>query len=96
MANRNGKSPFYTNKMYLLEIQEVQDDKAGNDQRSSKKGPPTIIFGKTQGRKGHKLPRINMGFSLENHAWIRLRSRQRGMTITEYVNELIDRDRTGN
>lgn len=56
-------------------------------------GSPVIRFGATQGRKGLKLPRINMGFSPENHDWLRLRSRQRGMTITEFVNEILDRER---
>lgn len=47
----------------------------------------------TQGKKGQKLPRINMAFTTENHTYIKRRSRQEGMSITEYVNRLIDDDR---
>lgn len=49
----------------------------------------------TQGKKGKKLPRINMAFTTENHTYIKKRSRQEGMSITEYVNRLIDDDRKG-
>lgn len=47
----------------------------------------------TQGKKGHKLPRINMAFSLENHEFIKRRSRQIGISATDFVNQLIDRER---
>lgn len=46
----------------------------------------------TQGRKGHKLPRINMAFSTYNHAYITRRSKECGISITEYVNNLIAAD----
>lgn len=49
----------------------------------------------TQGKKGHRLPRINMAFTQENHLYIKKISRQAGMSITEYVNILIDKDREG-
>lgn len=53
----------------------------------------TITFGETQGRKGHKAPRINMAFSPENHEWIKTRSRQLGMSATEFVNTILTNER---
>lgn len=47
----------------------------------------------TQGRKGHKLPRINMAFSEENLKHIQLMARVTGCSATEYVNRLIMADR---
>jgi len=44
----------------------------------------------TQGRKGHKLPRINMAFTPENHVFVKRTARKLGITATEYVNGLID------
>lgn len=108
MANKRGKSPFFTDDEFLAEVQEVhqeQDIKQEAKQEVKQEanvgkvetvdiiGSSVIRFGATQGRKGLKLPRINMGFSPENHDWLRLRSRQRGMTITEFVNEILDRER---
>ena len=46
----------------------------------------------TQGRKGKRLPRINMAFTLENYEFLRVHSRINGLTMTEYVNSLIEKD----
>ena len=103
MANKRGKSPFFTDEEFLTDVQEVhqaqeaqqvqQDSNVGKTEKTDSSVSQAIVFGATQGRKGLKVPRINMGFSPENHDWIRLRSRQRGMTITEFVNEILDRER---
>lgn len=45
--------------------------------------------GITQGRKGCKLHRINMGFTTENYKFIKILSRASGRTMTMYVNEII-------
>ena len=52
-------------------------------------------YGNTQGRRGKRMPRINMAFSPENYAWIK---RQSGPyhTMTEIVNEIIDEYRRNN
>ena len=47
----------------------------------------------TQGKKGQKLPRINMAFSTDNLAHIQLMGRVMGCSATEYVNRLIEADR---
>lgn len=52
--------------------------------------PNLIEYGTTQGRKGQKLPRINLGFSTENHEYLRKESRRRGLTITAFINQIID------
>lgn len=54
---------------------------------------PDIVFGATQGKKGHKAPRINMAFSPDNHKWIKTRSKQLGISATELVNTIIARER---
>ncbi|MDE7244361.1 MAG: hypothetical protein K2O18_10370 [Oscillospiraceae bacterium] len=50
----------------------------------------------TQGRKGAKLPRINMAFSPQNLEYLRIMSGIRGISITKYVNALIEQDREQN
>ena len=51
---------------------------------------------KTQGRKGVKMPRINLAFTPENHAYIETMSRIRGESLTTFVNRIIDADREAN
>lgn len=58
------------------EVHEVQEVK-------------TDEFGKTQGKKGCAVKRINMGFSRENHEYLKTEPMRRGQTITEFVNELV-------
>lgn len=50
----------------------------------------------TQGRKGQKLQRINMAFSDENIEYLRIISRAKGVSMTQYVNDLLDIDRNNN
>lgn len=41
---------------------------------------------KTQGHKGLKLPRINMAFTPDNYNYLKVMSRARGETLTEFCN----------
>ncbi len=47
---------------------------------------------KTQGRKGHKLPRINMAFSNEHLQYLHAIAGFERMSATQYVNNLIKAD----
>lgn len=51
---------------------------------------------RTQGRKGQKLPRINMAFQKENLEYLQIISRIEGKSITDYVNKLVESDRIKN
>ena len=44
----------------------------------------------TQGRKGHKRLRHNMAFTKVNHEFMLTQARKQGITMTEYVNKLLD------
>ncbi len=46
----------------------------------------------TQGRKGAKLPRINMAFTPQNLEYLRIMAGIRGQSVTRYVNALIEQD----
>ncbi|MBD5162557.1 MAG: hypothetical protein HDT14_11225 [Oscillibacter sp.] len=51
--------------------------------------PETV---QTQGRKGAKLPRINMAFTPQNLEYLRIMAGLRGQSITKYVNALVEQD----
>lgn len=46
--------------------------------------------GNTQGKKGCKVMRINMGFTSDNYEFIKIMSKVSGRTMTELVNALIE------
>ena len=47
----------------------------------------------TQGRKGQKLQRINMAFQPENLDYLQTISRIEGVSMTDYVNRILQKDR---
>lgn len=47
----------------------------------------------TTGRKGVKLPRINLAFSPSNYKYIEIMSRVRGENLTQFVNKIIQEHR---
>lgn len=51
---------------------------------------------KTQGRKGCKAVRINMAFTPENHEFVKLIARAKGLTMTEFTNNIIQQYREDN
>lgn len=78
---------IYGDKGETQEQQVKQDtQEAPREQGTYKKHP-------TQGRKGQKLPRINMAFSNDNLEYLQIISRIEGVSITQYVNNLIEADR---
>ena len=58
-----------------------------------KKRLPGRKLGSTQGKKGEHLPRINVAFSDENHAYLVYISRRRGLSATAYVKKKKEKDR---
>lgn len=85
---------FDFNDEYKNIAQEVQEANTRSTRREELKEENTI--GSTQGRKGHKLKRINMAFSDVNHEYIKMESRRRGISATEFVNEIIEAYRKNN
>lgn len=51
---------------------------------------------RTVGLKGAKLPRINMAFTPSNYDYISAMAKLCGMTLTQFVNEALERDRLRN
>lgn len=50
----------------------------------------------TQGKKGLKAMRMNMAFSPTNTDYIRVMSGIKGMTMTQFINAVIEADREKN
>lgn len=50
----------------------------------------------TRGRKGVKLPRLNISYSPENYEYVHIMARVQGKTLTQFVNEIIEQHRKEN
>ena len=66
----------------VAEVQEVQDYFTERQESL-----------RTQGKKGAKAQRFNMAFTPSNLDFIRIMSKINGQTMTQFVNEIIDRER---
>ena len=95
MKKRNYPNPadIITGKHEKQEVQEVSNVK---DEQKVQFKRNESISNITQGKKGKKLSRINMGFTDENHDYIKRISKIYGKSITDYVNILIEEDRKKN
>lgn len=76
--------------MAFISVPEQEPQEAHEEQEKQK---CTSLSQTTQGKKGMKLPRINMAFSPQNLEYLNLIGRIEGISATEYVNRLIDTDR---
>lgn len=55
-----------------------------------------IEEGRTQGRKGLRMPRVNMAFTPEVYEYIRTMSRIRGESITKFTNFVFEQHMKAN
>lgn len=52
--------------------------------------------GKTQGRAGCKMSRINFALTVENDTYVRFMSRVRGESMTDFINHCIEKHKEEN
>lgn len=52
-----------------------------------------IESGRTSGRKGLKLPRINLAFTPDNYEYVSIMARVRGESLTDFVNAVLRKHR---
>jgi len=62
------------------------------DTQGTQETPYKLIAQGTQGKKGQKLPRINMAFTQDNLEHLQIMARIEGVSMTEYVNRLVRAD----
>ena len=87
------KESIKKEKQEVQEAQEKQKEKT--EEPNLDKDKKLLEIGKTQGKKGEKLPRINIAFSTLNHEFITRKSRRAGLSATAFVNAILDKAREG-
>lgn len=92
MAKKDFKNTSAVNKFISSkDVQDTQDTQEGQNVQHALNTQDAHVI---TTRKKH--PRINMAFYGENHEYLEYISRINGVSITQYVNNLIDRDRAIN
>lgn len=69
--------------------QEVQEGRKKRKTYTDQEAYEFMQEMKTTGRKGVKLPRINLAFTPDNYEYIRTMARAAGMNLTDFVNMII-------
>lgn len=74
---------------HTQETAEAQETLAGRKPRrtyNAQEAAEALQTLKTSGKKGLKLPRINLAFAPDTYEYVQIMSRVRGETMTEFVN----------
>ena len=79
-------------KKFNTDVQPVFTDLMQNDQPQVDEYDAKT----TQGKRGMKADRMNMAFSHENFEYMRTMAGIHKMTMTKYINRLIEEDRKRN
>lgn len=68
------------------EPQEAQETRKERKTYTEEEAAEFLRTGRTSGRKGVKLPRINLAFLPDVYEYIQIMSRVRGESMTDFVN----------
>ena len=72
------------------EVQEVQEEKIIKETRNVQEVQDVHEeMPATQGKKGAKAKRLNLAYSDANYEYISKESRKRGLTMTQFLNDII-------
>lgn len=81
-----GKIAEATAEQEVQEVQESSGKRKPRKEYTAQEKLELMQEMKTAGRKGVKLPRINLAFVPSVYAYIQIMSRVRGESMTEFVN----------
>lgn len=68
------------------EVQEAQEARKPRRTYSEQEAQEALNSRQTSGKKGVKLPRINLAFTPEVYEYIKTMSRVRGESMTDFIN----------
>lgn len=92
MASKKDFAGMNTGRVYGA-IEQATSRKGQQGTASPQEAAERAAQLKTQGRKGCKAIRINMGFTPENHEFIKVMATISGKTMTEFANLIVERYR---
>lgn len=88
------KCKEYQTRFWTKKAEEQNGKKCGRQSTASKKEQEErAAEGRTQGRKGCRIGRFNIGFITDNRDYIEVMSRVRGESMTDFINYVITEHR---
>lgn len=84
-----------TGRVYSA-IEEATKPQKGRRSYSAEEKLEALETMQTSGKKGVRLPRINVAFSLSNFEYVHTMARVRGESLTKFINHLIEEHRKQN
>lgn len=92
--NNPEKCKEYQERFWTKKAEEQNGKKCGRQSTASKKEQEErAAEGRTQGRKGCRVGRFNIGFITDNRDYIEVMSRVRGESMTDFINYVITEHR---
>lgn len=79
-----------------LETQETQKKQKARKVYSEAEALEFMQKFKTAGRKGVKMPRINLAFAPDNYEYVRTMAQVRGESLTDFVNHVLHKSMVDN
>ena len=97
MAGKKDFSSVNTNPVYSAIAEAVEETPAAANKKqykprktySEEEAAAALDSLQTAGRKGVKLPRINLAFTPANYEFIKIMAQVRGQSLTEFVNDML-------
>lgn len=98
MAGKKDFSSVNTNPVYDAIAEAIEETPAaGSDKKqykprktySEEEAAAALESLQTSGKKGVKLPRINLAFTPANYDFIKTMAQVRGQNLTEFVNDML-------
>ena len=94
MASKKDFSNINTNPVYDViaeAVEETPGKKRYKDRKTytEEETAAALESLKTSGKKGVKLPRINLAFTPANYEFIKVMAQVRGQNLTEFVNDML-------
>ena len=75
-----------TDILLTADAQEVQEKRKARRTYNAQEAAEIMKTLKTSGRKGLKLPRINLAFAPDTYQYVQIMARVRGESMTDFVN----------
>ena len=96
MAKKTDFSQMNTGRVYDAINQTAAEGRKPRKEYGTGEGGDFLTSRQTKGRKGLKLPRINVAFSPEIYDYIKVSAAMKGITLSDFINDILAENMKGN
>lgn len=96
MAKKNDFSNMNTGRVYDAIGETAADGRKPRKEYRTGEGAEYLTSRQTKGRKGLKLPRINVAFGPDVYNYIKIMSAMKGITLSDFINDILEENMNAN